>query len=230
MKFLCIIPARCGSKGIPHKNIIDVDGKPLIQYTIEVAKQLKNNNKIKNLVVSTDCKEVADISERLGVKVPFLRPRNISGDKAKSVDYVIHAVNFFEKKNIKYEAVIVLQPTSPLKTYDDIVGAIDIFNKSQNDSLISAYKEETINNLIMYYKHNDEAIPFSKDHNQGLRRQDHGAVYVRNGAIYIVNIDYIKKRQRMISDVPSMYEMSKNNSINIDSYEDLEYVRNLLCK
>ena len=102
MKFLCIIPARCGSKGIPHKNIIDVDGKPLIQYTIEIAKQLKNNNKIKELVVSTDCKEVANISERLGVKVPFLRPENISGDKAKSVDYIIHAVNFFAKINIKY--------------------------------------------------------------------------------------------------------------------------------
>jgi CMP-N,N'-diacetyllegionaminic acid synthase len=230
MKFLCIIPARCGSKGIPHKNIIDVDGKPLIQYTIEIAKQLKNNNKIKELVVSTDCKEVANISERLGVKVPFLRPENISGDKAKSVDYIIHAVNFFAKINIKYDAVIVLQPTSPLKTYDDIVGAIDIFNKYQNDSLISAYKEEYVNNLVMYYKNNDEAIPLSKDHNQGVRRQDHGAVYVRNGAIYIVNIDYIKKRQSVISDVPLMYEMNKNNSINIDSYEDLEYVRNLLCK
>jgi CMP-N,N'-diacetyllegionaminic acid synthase len=230
MKFLCIIPARCGSKGIPHKNIIDVDGKPLIQYTIEIAKQLKDNGQIKDLIVSTDCKEVANISERLGVRVPFFRPGNISGDKAKSVDYIIHAVNFFEKINIKYDAVIVLQPTSPLKKYDDIVGAIDIFNKYQNDSLISVYKEKTVNNLIMYYKNNDEAIPLSKDHNQGLRRQDHGAVYVRNGAIYIVNIDYIKKRQSMISDVPLMYEMSKNNSINIDGYEDLEYVRNLLCK
>ena len=230
MKFLCIIPARCGSKGIPHKNIIDVDGKPLIQYTIEIAKQLKDNGQIEDLIVSTDCKEVANISERLGVKVPFFRPENISGDSAKSVDYIIHALNFYEEINKKYDAVIVLQPTSPLKTYNDIVGAIDIFNKYQNDSLISVYKEETINNLIMYYKDKDEAVPLSKDHNKGVRRQDHGAVYVRNGAIYITNVAYIKKRQNIISDVPLMYEMSKNNSINIDSYEDLEYVRNLLCK
>ena len=123
-----------------------------------------------------------------------------------------------------------MQPTSPLRAYNDIVGAIDIFNKYQNDSLISVYKEETVNNFIMYYKDKDEAVPLSKDHNKGVRRQDHGAVYVRNGAIYITNVAYIKKRQSIISDVPLMYEMSKNNSINIDSYEDLEYVRNLLCK
>ena len=230
MKFLCIIPARCGSKGIPHKNIIDVDGKPLIQYTIEIAKQLKDNGQIKDLIVSTDCKEVANISARLGVRVPFFRPENISGDSAKSVDYIIHALNYYEEIKKKYDAVIVLQPTSPLRAYNDIVGAIDIFNKYQNDSLISVYKEETVNNFIMYYKDKDEAVPLSKDHNKGVRRQDHGAVYVRNGAIYITNVAYLKKRQSIISDTPLMYVMSKNNSINIDSYEDLEYVRNLLCK
>jgi len=230
MQLLCIIPARCGSKGIPHKNIVDVNGKPLIQYTIEIAKQLKINNKIKELIVSTDCKEVAGIVEKLGVSVPFLRPENISNNSAKSIDYVTHAINFFEKINIKYDAVILLQPTSPLKTYSDVTCAINMFNKNQNDSLMSAYKEETINNLIMYHKDKDRAIPLREDHNLGIRRQAHGAVYVRNGAIYITNVDYLKKRQKIISDAPLMYEMSKKNSINIDNYEDLEYVRSLLCK
>lgn len=230
MKFLCIIPARCGSKGIPHKNIIDVDGKPLIQYTIEIAKQLKDNGQIEDLIVSTDCKEVANISERLGVKVPFFRPENISGDSAKSVDYIIHALNFYEEIKKKYDAVIVLQPTSPLKTYNDIVGAIDIFNKYQNDSLISVYKEETVSDLIMYGKYREFAMPLNKNHNKGVRRQEHGSIYIRNGAIYIVKVDYIKRERKMISNTPLMYSMNKNSSINIDSLEDLEYARNLLCK
>ena len=229
MRLLCIIPARCGSKGIPYKNIIDIGGKPLIQYTIEIAKKLKDQGKVDELIVSTDCKEVADISEKLGAKVPFLRPRNLSDDKAKSIDYILHALNFYEGIGQKYDAVIVLQPTSPLKTYNNVVGAIDVFNEYQGDSLISTYKEETINNLIMYHKDKNQAIPLSKDHNKGTRRQDHGAVYVRNGAIYITNTTYLKKRQRIISDVPLMYEMSKKNSINIDNYEDLDRVRELLC-
>jgi len=229
MRLLCIIPARCGSKGIPYKNIIDIGGKPLIQYTIEIAKKLKDQGKVDELIVSTDCKEVADISEKLGAKVPFLRPRNLSDDKAKSIDYILHALNFYEGIGQKYDAVIVLQPTSPLKTYNNVVGAIDVFNEYQGDSLISTYKEETINNLIMYHKDKNQAIPLSKGHNKGTRRQDHGAVYVRNGAIYITNTTYLKKRQRIISDVPLMYEMSKKNSINIDNYEDLDRVRELLC-
>ena len=89
MKILAIIPARCGSKGIPFKNIIDVNGKPLIQYTIDIALQLKFNNLINEVIVSTDCNEIESVSKELGVDVPFLRPDNISGDKAKSIDYVL---------------------------------------------------------------------------------------------------------------------------------------------
>lgn len=230
MKILAIIPARCGSKGIPFKNIIDVCGKPLIQYTIEIALKLKYHNLIDEVIVSTDCEEIANISKKIGASVPFLRPDSIAGDKAKSIDYILHSLDYFEKININYDAVIILQPTSPLKTYDDIVNSIEIFKKNYFDSLISVYKEETINDLIMYHKDGDIAVPLDEDHNKGVRRQDHGAVYIRNGAIYIVKTGFVKNKQKIISDLPLMYEMKKNNSINIDTFEDLEYVRNLLCK
>lgn len=230
MKILTIIPARCGSKGIPFKNIIDVCGKPLIEYTINIALQLKENNLVDKVVVSTDCEEILSISKKLGADVPFLRPDDISGDKAKSIDYILHTLEYFENNSSKYDAVIVLQPTSPLKTYDDVETSINIFLENNNDSLISTYKEETINDLIMYHKDNNIAVPLDRNHNQGVRRQDHGAVYIRNGAIYITSVDYIKKEQKIISDIPLMYEMNKNSSINIDTFEDLEYVRNLLCK
>ena len=230
MKILAIIPARCGSKGIPFKNIIDVCGKPLIQYTIDIALKLKIDNLIDNIIVSTDCDEVSIIAKKLGANVPFLRPDDISGDKAKSIDYILHTLDYFDNLMITYDAVIVLQPTSPMKTYIDIKESIKLFLENENDSLISTYKEETINDLIMYHRGNNNAIPLDKNHNQGVRRQDYGAVYIRNGAIYITKVDYLKKEQKIISDLPSMYEMSKNNSINIDTLADLENVRNLLCK
>lgn len=230
MKYLCIIPARCGSKGISFKNIVDLCGKPMIAYTVEIALQLKTQGLIDNVIVSTDCSKIAEIAEQYGAEVPFLRPEEIAGDKAKSVDFVLHSIEYYENIGVEFDAVIVLQPTSPLKSYDDVNKSIEIFDKNENDSLISAYKEETINDLIMYHKVEEKAIPLNSNHNKGVRRQDHGAVYIRNGAIYITKVDYLKKEKRIIADVPLMYEMSKNRSINIDTYEDLEYVRNLLCK
>jgi len=166
----------------------------------------------------------------LGVNVPFIRPISISGDKAKSVNYILHALEYFKKLGINYDSVIILQPTSPLRTYDDVVKSIDIFLQNSNDSLISVYKEETVSDLIMYGKYREFAMPLNKNHNKGVRRQEHGSIYIRNGAIYIVKVDYIKRERKMISNTPLMYSMNKNSSINIDSLEDLEYARNLLCK
>lgn len=230
MKHLCIIPARCGSKGIPFKNIVDVCGKPLISYTVEIAIQLKNNGFLDEVIVSTDCEEIAKVAKKFGANVPFLRPIDISGDSAKSIDFVLHTLEFYETQNIHFDAIVVLQPTSPLKTYDDLWNAINLFNKNKSDSLISVYKEETINDLIMYRKDGDKAIALNNKHNKGVRRQDHGALYIRNGAIYITKFEYLKKTQKIISDIPLMYEMNKSRSVNIDTHEDLEYVRNVLCK
>lgn len=230
MRYLCLIPARCGSKGIPFKNIVDLCGKPMIVHTIEMAVELKDKGFIDTIVVSTDCAEIVDISKQHGAEAPFHRPQEIAGDKAKSVDFVLHSIEYYENIGIEFDAVMVLQPTSPLKSFDDILNAIEIFNRNEEDSLISVYKEETINNLILYHKEDDKAIPFNVNHNKGVRRQDHGVVYIRNGAIYITKVDYLKKEQKIISDIPLMYEMGKNRSVNVDTYEDLEFVRSVLCE
>jgi CMP-N,N'-diacetyllegionaminic acid synthase len=230
LRYLCIIPARCNSKSIPFKNIVDLCNKPLIAYTIENVLELKMKKLISDFIISTDCKEIADVAKNYGAEVPFLRPKKIAEDKAKSVDYVLNSINYYEERGIKFDAVLILQPTSPLKSFEDIKKSIEIFNKNDKDSLISAYREDTINKLIMYRKENDVAIPLNNEHNKGIRRQDYGSVYIRNGAIYITNVEYLKKEKKIISDIPLIYEMSKKRSINIDTYEDLELVRNLLCK
>tara|TARA_B100001059_G_scaffold236316_2_gene286174 strand:+ start:1000 stop:1686 length:687 start_codon:yes stop_codon:yes gene_type:complete len=228
MKFLVIIPARGGSKGIPNKNIIDVCGKPLIQYTIDSALKLKESKLVERVIVSTDCHKIADISESLGAEIPFLRPSSISNDSSKTIDSIIHALSHYEKLGFFYDAVIILQPTSPLRNYEDLMNSLDFFIAQPCDSLISAYKEETINRLIMYHKNGDIAHPLDKNHNVGVRRQEHDSVYIRNGAIYITKTDYIKKSNKIIATTPLLFEMSKTNSINIDSYSDLEYLRNFL--
>ncbi len=230
MKFLIIIPARGGSKGIPNKNIIDVCGKPLIQYTIDLALKLKDCQRVERVIVSTDCHEIADVSRSLGAEIPFLRPASIATDSSKSVESITHALSYFENLGFFYDAVIVLQPTSPLRDYEDLSNSLDLFVEQSCDGLISAYKEETINRLIMYRKDGGIARPLDENHDGGVRRQEHDPVYIRNGAIYITKSDYIKRYNKIIPAAPLLFEMTKRNSINVDTYSDLEYLRNVLCK
>lgn len=229
MKILCIIPARGGSKGIPKKNIIDVSGKPLIAYTIGPAIDVMKKGFIDKVIVSTDSQEIADISSQYGAEVPFLRPESISGDKAKSVEFMSHALEFYEKMGINYDAVLLLQPTSPLRDSNDLIKAIEMYKSAENDSLISAYEEEYINDLVIYKLSSDgkTSIPVSPLHNKGVRRQDHGSTYVRNGCIYLSSSELIK-RGFVIGETPLMYVMDKNKSVNVDTLEDLELLRKLL--
>lgn len=231
MKILNIIPARCGSKGIKDKNIIDVCGKPLIAYSIELGLELKKHSFVDTVMVSTDCEKIATVAKEYGADVPFLRPENIANDTAKSIEYYLHAIDFYKQKNIKFDAVLLLQPTSPLRTFELLKSAIEIFKSEDKDSLISVYKEEYINDLVMYKNtSNVDLKPLNENHNKGVRRQDHGSTYVRNGAIYLTKVSHILEKQLIISDNPLFIEMKKSDSLNIDTIEDLNLVRKTLCK
>lgn len=234
MKVLAIIPARSGSKGIPNKNIINVCGKPLIQYSIESALSLKDKGLIDKVIISTDSDVIGQIALKLGAEVPFLRPKEISEDKSKSVDFIMHAIEHFENVNEFYDVILLLQPTSPLRRLKYLEKSIYLLkNNSQMDSLISCYKEEYINDLVMYNKDRinmDKLNPLNGDHNKGVRRQDHGDIYVRNGSIYLTRVDYLKETNQIISDSPLLVEMKKSESINIDSIEDLEILKKMICK
>jgi CMP-N,N'-diacetyllegionaminic acid synthase len=229
-KILAIIPARSGSKGIKNKNIIGVDNKPLVFYTINPALKMKKNGLVNEVIVSTDSSKIADISKKLGASVPFLRPEIISGDKAKSVDFILHAIEYFEKKGIFYDYVILLQPTSPLRKYEDIKDALELYLKSKNDSLISVYCANGIIESIIYTKEGNTARPVLSRHNKGVRRQDAKKIFVRNGAIYIVSVKYIKRNYRIISDRPILFEMPEKRSLNIDTKEDLKKLHKIICK
>lgn len=216
---------------MPHKNVIDICGRPLIDYTISPALEFKKGRKDIEVIVSTDSKEIADISKELGASVPFLRPESISGDKAKSVEFIFHALDHFEAQNMFFEAVMILQPTSPLRNVFLLEKALKLFSQFESDSLISCYKEEYVNDLVMYKEGGGGLLnPLNMLHNKGARRQDHGSTFVRNGAIYITSVDYLRSEGQIISDCPILLEMKKSESLNIDTLEDVEMIKRTLCK
>lgn len=233
LSVLGIIPARGGSKGIPGKNLIDINGVPLIGLSIQTGSELLKLGAISRLIVSTDSDQIAETARTLGCEVPFMRPEAIATDEAKSALYVEHALEQLELSDQcnQYEAVMILQPTSPLRNAEKISGATEQFLASNSNSMISCYEECYINDLVMYYRDAEGLLrPKLEKHQSGTRRQDHGGVMVRNGCLYVVRTEYFKTTGQLICDRPMLMEMPKRESVNVDSMEDLELLRSTLCK
>ena len=226
MKLLSIIPARSGSKGIPRKNLAVVGGRPLIALSIEIGKKFVSSGTIDRCIVSTDDTEIAEIAKMYGADVPFMRPAEAATDCAKALAYVEHALDILEDKGEFYDAVMILQPTSPLRDTNIFNEAILRFKGGNADSMISCYQEDYINELVMYDKLTDNMLkPRSKDHNKGVRRQEHGPVMVRNGALYITRVSYLRSTKQLVCDQPMLLEMKKIDSIDVDTQEDLDLLR-----
>jgi CMP-N-acetylneuraminic acid synthetase len=231
MRILGLIPARGGSKGIPGKNLVSVCGKPLIAYSLDVGMQLLGLSSISELIVSTDHEDIAAYCMGYGINVPFMRPAEISTDTSKTIDVILNAVYWYRNKGVEFDAVLLLQPTSPLREAHEVESALELFKAGKSESLISVYKEEYINDLVMYrYKEKGSSVgsPLNQMHNRGVRRQDHGHVYVRNGSIYITAVRLLEEGV-IISDDPLLFEMQKSRSINIDTPEDLKLLKDYLC-
>ena len=215
-KVLAIIPARGGSKGIPHKNIISLCGKPLIAYTIEAANQ---STYIDTVIVSTDDVDIQRISEQYGALVPFLREAKIASDEATTISVVVDAVKRLEVNGEKFDVVILLQPTSPLRTAEEIDVAIDIFFQNNMQGIVSVNVAEVSPFLLRTIEGSQLQRIISKS--STIRRQDMPTYYEVNGAIYINAISDIKE-SLSFNDNPIPYIMSCEHSIDIDTWDDLE--------
>ena len=227
-KYLVVIPARGGSKGIPKKNIRNLNGKPLIAYTLEVAKEALAKGIVSRVLVSTDSEEIADISRNYGVDVPFMRSEALAGDEAKTVDVMLEVVDKLEQAKEYYNTLITLQPTSPQRLYADLEEAVNVYNQCNNDSLISVYEDPKANGYNYYTSQNGVGIPQKELHNKGVRRQDMPEIYVRNGAIYITDIEMMKKEKVIIGNNPQLFIMPKERSVDLDSMEDFAYLEWLM--
>lgn len=231
MRILGIVPARGGSKGIPRKNLADVCGKPLIAYSIETGRQLLAGGTLARCIVSTDDAEIAACARALGADVPFMRPAAAATDTAKALAYVLHALEALEPQDGTYDAVMLLQPTSPIRNTAVIAAAVARMEAGNSDSLISCYREEYINELVMYDPQPDGTLlPRNPLHNKGVRRQEHGPAMVRNGALYVTRTPYLKATGSLVCDRPVLLEMSKLDSIDVDAPDDLILLRAVMCK
>ena len=219
-RVLGVIPARAGSKGIPNKNIMDVGGQPLIKYTIEAA---LGSTMITDCIVSTDSDEIAYLAESLGLSAPFIRPNNLSDDKALSLPVIQHAVSFMEKKHgIHYDAVIMLQPTTPLRTSGDIDKSLSILMSEKLDSVISVVEVEGNHPLRMKRIVNNRLVNYVDQGHEDMRpRQELPKVYIRNGAIYATLRDVLIDEDSFVGENSYPYVMNKEQSINIDTISDL---------
>ena len=222
MNYLIIIPARGGSKGIPKKNIVEINSLPLIQYTITAALGVAAARPDISAIVSTDDEEIKDVALNAGIDVPFLRPFRLSDDTSASSEYVKHAIEFYSQQGVTVKNIVILQPTSPLRVTQDVLTSIELFEKENKLSLISVYEEHTINSKIIYTQNGNVGRPASLKHSAGMRRQDDAPFLVRNGAIYITNVKFFQESSRIVSDEPLIYVMPKYRSINIDTPEDLK--------
>lgn len=224
-KILGIILARGGSKGIKDKNIVKFGNKPLIKWTFDAAKKSK---KISRLVLSTDSKKIASIAKKNKIEVPFLRPKKFAGDKSKSIDAIEHAINFFKKQKVFFDYIVLLEPTSPLRTTDDINKSIDLIIRNKADSLVSICKVDEINPSFLFKKKNKKLKPLEKKISNHLRRQDVEPIYFLEGTIYISKTDVLFKKRSFCHSNTIGFEVPKWKSLEIDDKNDLELGNSIL--
>lgn len=229
MRVLAIIPARGGSKGIPGKNLIPLNGKPLIDYTLEILNHSMQAGLITDFVISTDDQGIADHCRGLGFNVPGLRPAELAQDDTKTIDVILYTCEKYEKLN-SIDALLLLQPTTPLRSVNDIRQAIILLeNHPDENCVISAYEKDSPGVDYFYYALDEEkAMPLSGDHASGLTRQVKKNVLIRNGAIYLTRIPFIIQFKKIISENPLYIKMPEHFSINIDSVDDLSHAEAIL--
>lgn len=221
-KIIVIIPARGGSKRIPHKNIIDFCGKPLIAWTIEAAIK---SNLFDRVIVSTDSQEIADVSIKYGAEVPFLRDVH-ADDHSPVSNGTLRTVQQLEDAGFVYDTVVQLFAVCPLRNEQDIIDSYDAFKSRDSSFLISCFKYIWMNPWW--------AVTLDKEQKPNWifedakkRSQDLPELYSPTGAIWIANIDALKSQGTFYGQGHTFWEMNWKRAVDIDNYEDLELAKAL---
>jgi CMP-N,N'-diacetyllegionaminic acid synthase len=222
MRVLGVIPARGGSKGIPGKNTRPLAGRPLIQYTIEVAARAR---RLTDWLVSTDDEEIAELARNLGAPVPFLRPAELATDTAAAIPVLQHAVRSMEAARAsRYDAVMMLQPTTPFRTEHDIDGAIERLVHTGADSVISVVDVEGCHPARTKYLDGDRLLdPAFCESHENQPRQELTPMVIRNGAIYLTRRDILMDQGSLKGADSRALIMPRERSVNIDTLDDFAY-------
>lgn len=225
MKALVVIPARGGSKGLPRKNIKLLHGKPLIGYTIEAA--LEIFSKV-DICISTDDVEIKQVSESFGIEVPFLRPDVLAQDTSGTHEVLLHALDFYRKKDKEYDVLVLLQPTSPFRNAKHIKACFDLY--APDLDMIVSVKKTNSNPYYSLFEENEEGFLVKSKTGNFSRRQDCPDVWEYNGAIYVINIKSLENGSISSFQKIKKFEMDEINSVDIDSKLDFIFAEFLVSQ
>lgn len=219
-KILAVIPARGGSKGVPRKNIKELAGKPLIAWTIEEAKKSKY---IDRLILSSEDDEIINVAKHFGCEVPFKRPIELAEDDTPGINPVIHAI----MQCPGYDYVVLLQPTSPLRTVEDIDGCIEKIVSNEAPFCVSVTEPEK-SPYWMYTLEKDKMKPLLPQDKLIARRQELPKSFALNGAVYVAEINKLLKEKSFLTKETVAYIMSQERSFDIDTIIDFKICESLI--
>lgn len=227
MKILCIIPARGGSKGVPAKNIKLLNGKPLLGYTSEIALQSKHFTEV---IVSTEDEQIIEVAKSLGIKVPFIRPMALAQGNTPTIDVIIHALQWYENQNIFFDAVCLLQVTSPFRTVEFLDEAIGKFIEKNSDSLVSVQRVPHEYNPHWTFEVNEEGnLKIATGESEIIsRRQELSTAYHRDGSIYITKTKVLLKEHSLYGKSTAFIESEPDFYVNIDTLQDWEKAEEMI--
>jgi CMP-N,N'-diacetyllegionaminic acid synthase len=224
MGTLYLIPARGGSKGIPGKNIKLFSGKPLISYSIDLARQFTSDD---NICVSTDDDGIATIAERMGLVVPFRRPPELSSDEATTNDVILHAIEYYKSIDRSYDALVLLQPTSPFRQEFHLKEALALY--TEDVDLVMSVKLTDANPYFVLFEENEAGFLEKSKIENFTRRQDCPEVWQANGAIYIYNVNSLNKEKSQKCRIKK-YVMESKFSVDLDTELDWQFAEFLNSK
>ncbi len=216
---LAIVPARGGSKGIPRKNILLMAGKPLLQWTIDAARAA---HCVDRVIVSTDDEEIAEVARRLGAEVPFMRPADLALDGTAGIDPILHAL---EQLGVDAGWTCVLQPTSPLRTANDIDGARAFVEQRDADAALAV---TAVRQHAAWHKHSDGEGWLVTPQQPPAVRQALPHVWCPNGALYLVKTAVLRRERTLLPRKTVAWDMPASRSIDVDVPDDLVIVEALL--
>lgn len=221
MRILGLIPARGGSKGVPGKNIKLLNGKPLLQFTTEIALE---SQYLTEVVLSSDDNQIITVAKKLGVQVPFTRPSVLAEDQTPTIDVVIHALEWYGKQTIFFDAVCLLQVTSPFRTVEFLDKAISKFIDSGCDSLVTVQKVPHEYNPHWVFEVNPEGnLKIATGEEKIIsRRQELPDAYHRDGNIYIMKTEVLLQQHSLYGKSISFIESPPELYVNIDTSADWE--------
>jgi N-acylneuraminate cytidylyltransferase len=219
-RFLGLIPARGGSKGVPRKNLRVVEGKSLLGWTIDEAKKSKYLDAI---VLSSDDAEIITEAKQCGCEVPFVRPPELARDETPGIEPVLHAL----KELPEFDYIVLLQPTSPLRSVDDIDGCIERFLELKAPSCVSVC-ESPKNPLWMFTLDADYRMTPLLEGARERSRQELPKTWVLNGAVYVARREFVMQQRGFISDATVAYQMPIERSLDIDTELDLIMLKAIL--